>query len=155
MATPRRNSPSLYLLLGAVALASVWFDGRSCAQMFPQWFGVERAQWPFLLEVEDKPQFLVLYPNENAQKAGLKQGDRLIPINAIPMISRSAFADLLSSSSAGRPHGQTLPAKNGGAKRSSRDPLLRRDACLLSASWLWVVSIRLKDVRAWLLLGSC
>ena len=101
MATSNRSFISLHILLGLIALASVLFHIRSVEQIFPQWFGIVRAEWPFLLEAEDKPHFRLDYLQENAPTAGLRRKDELIAINGIPIESRSAFADLLSNSKPG------------------------------------------------------
>ncbi len=167
MVTGRRNSPSLYLLLGAVALASALFHFRSLEQMFPQWFGITQAEWPFLLDAEDKPHFVLQILRENALKAGLHGGDQLIAINGVSIRSRSAFADLLSSSKPGS--AWTVLYRRGAQSRGSSATIsLERTAkradpvtilfyiampAFSLALGFWVVAVRLHDLRAWLLLG--
>ncbi len=162
MATQRRNSLALYLLLGAIALASLLFHVRSCAQLFPHWFGFQRAAWPFLLGAEDKPHLVLHFMQANAQKAGLQDGDQLIAINAIPVLSESAFADLLSSSKPGSAWRILYRRGSQSADRTARLFLQKTEAsndpisilfyvampafCL--ALGFWVVSVRLHDVRA-------
>ena len=166
MATRRSNSLSLYLLLGVLALASVLFHFRSLEQIFPRWFGIVRAEWPFLLEAEDKPQFLLQYLQANAQEAGLQDRDELMAINGVPMRSRAAFADLLARSAPGsawdvryrRPSQLRDRHARFALQRSVRrsDPLVvllflaMPVFCL--ALGFWVVFVRLHDIRAWLLL---
>ena len=172
MATPRRNSLSLYLVLTFVALASALFHFRSLEQIFPQWFGITRAAWPFLLDVRDKPDFSLGALGENALKAGLQDGDQLMAINGIPMRSRSAFADLLASSKSGsvwtiryrrQAQANEAQSKDSSAKLSLErmdtrtDPLNFLFYCAVPAFSLalgfWVVAVRLHDRRAWLLLA--
>jgi phosphoserine phosphatase RsbU/P len=164
MTTQQRNSVLLYLLLGVIALASAVFHVRSVEQIFPQWFGIERAEWPFLLDAEDQPHFLVHFPQEYAQAAGLKEGDQLIAINGIPIQSRSIFADLLLSSKPGSTW--DIAFQRQAADQSSRlllqETKTRNDPLLLLvyvampvfcvALGLWVAAVRVHDVRAWLLL---
>ncbi len=162
MATRRHNTPTLYLLLSAVALASVFFHFRSVEQIFPHWFGIDRANWPFLLEAEDKPQFLLTFLRQTAQKAGLQEGDRLIAINGVPVRSRSIFADLLSASKPGSAWRVLYRRGSQTMKRSAKVFLQRTEtnndpiAILLFAAMpafclalaFWTVSVRLHDVRA-------
>lgn len=167
MATRRRNTPLLYVLLGVVALASVLFHFRSLEQMFPQWFSIDRAEWPMFLQAGDKPYFVIRIPRENAQKAGLQDGDRLLAINDIPIRSRSAFADLLFSSKPGFTW-KVLYRRGDQANETSAVLLLDRSATRTDplnilfyvavpafslALGFWVVTVRLYDRRAWLLLG--
>lgn len=167
MATRHRNSLPLYTLLGAIALASVLFHFRSVEQIFPQWFGIERADWPFLLEAEDKPFYLLQILQDDAQKAGLKAGDQLMAINGASIQSVSAFADLLLKSkpgSAWRVSYQRQPQSNGRTAtirlqraKTQNDPIVIILYLVMPAFCLalgfWVVFVRLHDVRAWLLLG--
>ena len=165
MVIRRRNSPWLYLLLGMVALASVLFHFRSLEQIFPQWFGITRSEWPFILDAEDKPHFLLQFLRENARNAGLQEGNELIAINGVPVQSRSTFADLLSSSKPGSAW-RVLYRRDQSSDRSATLLLQPTDPhayavlvvfyvvlplfCL--ALGFWVVGIRLHDLRAWLLL---
>ena len=167
MATRRHNSRLLYLLLGAVALASVLFHLRSLEQIFPQWFGITRTAWPFLLEAEDKPHFQLQVLGGNARKAGLEDGDRLIAINGIPIQSRSAFADLLSRSKPGstwmvqyRRHAQSVDSSATVSldRMDTRTDPLRflvyfAVPIFSLALGFWVVAVRVYDFRAWLLLA--
>jgi len=166
MATRRRNSPLLYVLLGAVALASVLFHFRSLEQIFPQWFGITRTAWPFLINPENKPHFVLGLLQENALKAGLEDGDQLIAIDNIPIRSRSAFADLLSSSKPGsawtvvyrRPVKSTDSSATLLLERTDTrtDPLTVLFFVVMPifslALGFWVVAVRSHDLRAWLLL---
>ena len=163
MATRHR---SLYLLLGAVALASILFHFRSLEQMFPQWFRIDRAEWPFLLEAKDQPHFLIHFLQRNAQEAGLQEGDQLIAINGVSMRSRSAFADLLLSSKPGSAWDVLYRRQAQSSERHARlsfpraetqnDPFVILAFLAMPAFCLalgfWVVSVRLQDVRTWLLL---
>ncbi len=167
MATRRRNSLSLYILLGAVALASSLFHFRTVEQIFPQWFGIARAEWPFLLDAEDKPHFLLQVLHENAKKAGLQGGDQLIAINGIPIRSRSAFADLLLSSKPGSAWRVLYRGASQSIDHSATLSLEPTDTHIYTMAVLlyvalpvfsltlgfWVVGVRLHDLRAWLLLA--
>ena len=167
MAIPRRNSPSLYLLLFAVALASLLFHFRSIEQMFPQWFGIARTAWPFLVDPEDKAHFVVRLLQENARKAGLIDGDQLVAINGRPVRSRSDFADLLSSSKPGSAWNVVYRRSTQSTDRSKIFSLQQTDTQTDPLTFLfffampafslvlgfWVVAVRLHDFRAWLLLA--
>ncbi len=177
MATRRDNSFLLYFLLGLVALASVLFHVRSVEQIFPQWFGITRAAWPFLLEARDEPHFLLDLLRENSRKAGLQGNDQLVAINGVPMRSRSDFADLLASSAPGlvwqvryRREDQTSHRNASLSLASDRTASFSLEAtdtrtypvavlffvalpafCL--ALGFWIVAVRVSDFRVWLLLA--
>jgi len=53
----RRPVRALYAALGILFVIATGYQVRALKQIFPQWFGAEFVQWPFLLEAEDQPLF--------------------------------------------------------------------------------------------------
>src|SRR5581483_11336956 len=97
----RRPARALYAALAVLFVIAAGYQVRALKQIFPQWFGAEFVQWPFLLGAEDQPQFLLQFVREDTRAAGLHDGDALIAINGVPVTSRSVYADLLSASHPG------------------------------------------------------
>ncbi len=167
MAVRRRPMRTLYAVLIVLFVIATAYQLRALKQMFPQWFGAEFVQWPFLLEAEDRPQFILQFVREDARAAGLHDGDALIAIDGVPVTSRSVYADLLSASGPGElmkvtyhRNGQPLPSQTSLRLRKLKEntgPILlllyavMPPLCL--ALGFWVVAVRLQDIRAWLLLG--
>jgi sigma-B regulation protein RsbU (phosphoserine phosphatase) len=164
--TARRQARVLYAALALLFGIAATYQVRTLKQVFPQWFGANFVQWPFLLEAEDQPHFLLQFVRKDVQASGLQNGDTLIAINGVPVTSRSIYADLLSASKAGetwkvryRRNGKGLDRQTSLRLRKSDDagPILfllyavMPPLCL--ALGFWVVAVRLRDVRAWLLLG--
>ena len=88
----------LYIALAALFIIAVAYQVRTIEQRFPQWFGANFVQWPFLLDAEDRPHFELEFLDQNAQEAGLREGDVLIALDGVPVTSRSVYADTLSAS---------------------------------------------------------
>ncbi len=167
VAVRRRPARALYAALAVLFVIAAGYQVRALKQIFPQWFGAEFVQWPFLLDAEDQPQFLLQFVREDARAAGLRDGDALIAINGVPVTSRSVYADLLSASHPGevmkvmyRRNGQRIVSQTSLHLRKLKGdtgPVLlllyavMPPLCL--ALGFWVVVVRLQDVRAWLLLG--
>lgn len=163
----RRPARALYAGLAVLFVMAAGYQVRALKQIFPQWFGAEFVQWPFLLDAEDKPHFLLQFVREDARAAGLHDGDELIAINGVPVTSRSVYADALLASHPGevmrvtcRANGKPLLSQTSLRLRKlegSASPVLlllyavMPPLCL--ALGFWVVAVRLQDVRAWLLLG--
>lgn len=162
-----RPARALYAALAVLFVIAAGYQVRALKQIFPQWFGAEFVQWPFLLDAEDQPHFLLQFVREDARAAGLRDGDALIAINGIPVTSRSVYADLLSASHPGevmkvmyRRNGQPIVSQTSLRLRKLKGdtgPILlllyavMPPFCL--ALGFWVVAVRLQDVRAWLLLA--
>ena len=51
------RSRALYLALVALFVIAFAYQVRTLEQRFPQWFGVDFIQSPFLLDAEDQPHF--------------------------------------------------------------------------------------------------
>jgi sigma-B regulation protein RsbU (phosphoserine phosphatase) len=167
-AVVRARSPSLlYGALAALFVMVVAYQVRALKQTFPQWFGANFAKWPFLLDAEDRPQFLVEFVRDNAHSTGLRNGDVLIAINGVPVTSRSVYADILSASHPGdfmdvtyRRNGERI-ARHARVPldkwQNSASPVLLLFYIVMPAFCLvlgfWVVLVRITDVRAWLLFG--
>ncbi|MBV9405614.1 MAG: SpoIIE family protein phosphatase [Acidobacteriaceae bacterium] len=148
-------------------MIAIAFQVRSLEQIFPQWFGADFVQWPFLLDAEDRPYFVLQFVQANARAAGLRDDDILVAINALPVTSRSIYADVLSASRPGEFFDVTYRRTGEPLDRHARVPLekLHTDNSLIRlllyvvmppfclALGFWVVAVRLTDVRAWLLLG--
>jgi phosphoserine phosphatase RsbU/P len=161
----RRPARALYAALAVLFVIAAAYQLRALKQVFPQWFGAEFVQWPFLLDAEDQPHFLLQFVRKDARDAGLRDGDVLIAIDDVPVTSRSVYADLLSESHPGdwmkvtyRRNGQPLQASLRLRKlEGNTGPILlllyavMPPLCL--ALGFWVVAVRLHDVRAWLLLA--
>ncbi len=163
----QRRSAPLYGILGILFFITVAYHARALEQAFPQWFGVNAAQWPFLLEAEERPHFELQFNRENAKAAGLRNGDTLIAINGVPLVSRSVYADILAAARPGDSIDVTYRRGTQRVDRHAKVPLGKAQSnlnllgvlfraalpafCL--ALGFWVVAVRLQDVRAWLLLG--
>ena len=163
----RRPVNALYAVLAILFAIATAYQVRALEQIFPQWFGAEFVQWPFLLDAENQPHFLLQFVRKEARDAGLRDGDALIAINGVRVTSRSVYADLLSASHPGevmnvmyRRNGQPLVGQARLRLRKlegDTGPILillyavMPPLCL--ALGFWVVAVRLQDVRAWLLLA--
>jgi hypothetical protein len=178
-AAVRRSVLPLYAALAAIFIIAIAYHVRALEQVFPQWFGANFVQWPFLLDTEDRPYFVAQFLYENAYMAGLRDGDTLIAINGSPLTSRSVYPDILSMSHPGDLLKVTYRRNGEGLDRQASIRLLKaRNASTVQlpngsvfdpnfiavlfyaampafclALGFWVVSVRLRDVRAWLLLG--
>lgn len=161
-----RHSTALYVALAALFVIAVTYQVRALEQIFPQWFGVTLVQWPFYLDAEDQPHFIVQFALQNARAAGFRNGETLIAINSVPITSRSIYSDILASSHPGdfidvtyRRKGEPLDrhAKVALGKVESLSLLNILFYAALPAFCLtlgfWVVAVRIRDVRSWLLLG--
>jgi phosphoserine phosphatase RsbU/P len=162
-----QRSAALYVALIALFVTAVAYQARTLEQRFPQWFGVHLIRPPFLLEAEDQPQFKLLYPQQNALDAGLREGDTLIAVNGVSVTSRSIYADMLSASHAGDTMVVTFTGKGRQLEEHTRVRLMELRgktnplAVLLFAGMpalclslgFWVVIVRPRDVRGWLLLA--
>ncbi len=170
-----RSAWPLYTALFAVFLIAVTYQTRALIQAFPQWFGVSFVQPPFALEAEDRPYFVSTYSFENAQAAGIRDGDMILAINGRPLISRSVYADVLATLHPGD-FLEVTYRRDGGAIDRQASIRLRNfepvnldshaveaklTAVLFDAAMpafclalgFWVVIVRIRDIRAWLLLG--
>lgn len=92
---------ALYVALAMLFVIAVTYQVRALEQIFPQWFGVTLVQWPFYLDAEDQPHFIVQFALQNARAAGFRNGETLIAINSVPITSRSIYSDILASSHPG------------------------------------------------------
>jgi phosphoserine phosphatase RsbU/P len=162
-----QRSAALYVALIALFVTAVAYQARTLEQRFPQWFGVHFIQPPFLLEAEDQPHFILQFLRQNARDAGLRDGDTLIAVNGVSVTSRSVYADTLSASHPGdamvvtfKGKGKQIEEQTGvrlTELRGTIDPLAMlffagMPALCLSLGF-WVVIIRPRDVRGWLLLA--
>jgi PDZ domain-containing protein len=96
-----RSAFPLYTALAALFIIAIAYHVRALEQAFPQWFGADVVQWPFLLDAEDQPYFVAQYLYKNARDAGLRSGDLLVAINGRPLTSRSVYSDILLTSHPG------------------------------------------------------
>lgn len=162
----RRPARALYAALAVLFVIATAYQVRALKQVFPQWFGAEFVQWPFLLETEDQPHFTVQFVRQDARTAGLQNGDALIAINGVRITSRSVYADLLSASHADETWKVVYRRNGKGLDRQASLRLRKLENAgpslfliyavmppLCLALGFWVVAVRLRDVRAWLLLG--
>jgi phosphoserine phosphatase RsbU/P len=161
-----QRSTALYVALVALFVVAVAYQARTLEQRFPQWFGVHLIQPPFLLDAEDQPQFKLQFLTRNARDAGLRAGDTLIALNGVSVTSRSVYADALSASHAGDTMVVTFTGKGKQIEEQTRVPLTElrgktnplvllfvgMPALCLSLGF-WVVIVRPRDVRGWLLLA--
>jgi sigma-B regulation protein RsbU (phosphoserine phosphatase) len=167
VAVRSRSSSLLYAALAALLVIFIAYQVRALKQTFPQWFGANFAKWPFLLDAEDRPHFLVDFVRDNAHSAGLRNRDVLIAINGVPVTSRSVYSDMLSASHPGDLMDVTYLRNGQGRVSHARvrlerwqnndNPVLLLFYVVMPAFCLalgfWVVAVRVTDVRAWLLLG--
>ena len=166
---PQRGEPSraLYLALIALFVIAVAYQVRTLEQRFPQWFGADFIQWPFLLDAEDQPHFKLQFLQQNARDAGLREGDTLIALNGVSVTSRSVYSDALSGSHPGDMMDVTFQGKGKQLEEHTPVRLTKLKgktnplAVLLFAGMpafclalgFWVVIVRPRDVRGWLLLA--
>ncbi len=170
-----RSSSLLYAALAALFIIAITYHARALEQAFPQWFGADFAQWPFALVAEDRPSFAAYFSFENAHTAGLRDGDTLLAINGRPLTSRSVYSDILLTLHPGDVLNVTYRRNGERLDRQASIRLLKFEpvhldshvvqanvmAALFYAAMpafclalgFWVVSVRIRDVRAWLLLG--
>ena len=170
-----RSTVPLYAALGALFLIAVAYHVRVLEQVFPLWFSANLAQWPFALVVEDQPYFVAYFSFENAHIAGLRDGDTLLAINGRPLTSRSVYSDILLTLHPGDLLNVTYRRKGERLDRQASIRLLEFEPVHLDshvvqanvmavlcyaampafclALGFWVVTVRIRDVRAWLLLG--
>lgn len=157
---------ALYAALAALFVVAAAYQIRALEQVFPRWFGRYLVQWPFLLDAEDRPHFSLQFVDSRGRAAGLRDGDTLVAINGVAVTSRSVYVDILSASHAGNFIDVTYRRGVEPLDRRARVPLRLSDTdnslaivllyavmppfCL--ALGFWVVAVRLRDVRAWLLL---
>ncbi len=163
----RRFVPALYAALALVFVAAVAYQVRTVEQAFPQWFGTTFVQWPFLLSAKPEPLFVLEFVQPNSRKAGLRDGDRLLAINGVPVNSRSIYSDILAASHPGDSLEVTYRRRADDPPRRARVSLVKFASDLtvfrvltyaaLPAFSLtlgfWVVAVRIQDIRGWLLLG--
>src|SRR5271156_1525477 len=164
---PRVRSWALYVGLIALFLIAFAYQFRTLELRFPHWFGAHFIQWPFMLDAEDQPHFKLIYLERNARDAGLRQGDALIALNGVSVPSRSVYSDVLSASHPGDMMDVTFqregkqPGEHAGVRLTDRKGNTNALTVLLFAGMpalclglgFWVVIVRPRDVRGWLLLA--
>lgn len=167
LTTGRRSAPALYTVLAALFVIAVAYQVRALEQAFPQWFGVTFVQWPFYLDAEDQPHFVMQFVQSNARAAGLRDDDISIFINGISVSGRSIYSDILARSHPGDFLDVTYRRNGQRLDRHARVSLekVKGDLSLVGVLFyaalpafcltlgFWVVAVRIRDVRAWLLLG--
>jgi hypothetical protein len=94
----RPSGRLLYAALAVLFIIAFAYQVRAVEQAFPQWFGTNFVQYPFLLDAEDQPHFTLQFVGRIARDVGLRDGDVPIAINEIPVESRSIYADILAAS---------------------------------------------------------
>jgi len=164
---PWVRSWALYVGLIVLFLIAIAYQVRTLEMRFPQWFGAHFIQWPFMLDAEDEPHFKLIFLERNARDAGLRQGDALIALNGVSVPSRSVYSDVLSASHPGDMMDVTFqregkqPGEHAGVRLTERKGNTNVLAVLLFAGMpalclglgFWVVIMRPRDVRGWLLLA--
>ena len=117
--------------------------------------------------IRDRPHFELQFLQQNARDAGLRDGDALIALNGVSITSRSGYADTLSASHPGDMMDVTFQRRGKQLEEHTRVRLTKLrgktnpPAVLLFAGMpalclalgFWVVIVRPRDVRAWLLLA--
>ena len=78
MTVRRHPAWALYAALAVLFVIATAYQVRALKQIFPEWFGANFVQWPFLLETEDQPHFSVEFVRQDARASGLQNGDVLI-----------------------------------------------------------------------------
>ena len=164
---PWVRSWAQYVALIALFLIAVAYQFRTLELRFPQWFGAHFIQWPFMLDAEDQPNFKLMFLERNARDAGLRQGDELIALNGVSVPSRSVYSDMLSASQPGDIIDVTFqrqgkqPEEHAPVRLAERKGKTNALAVLYFAGMpalclglgFWVVIMRPRDVRGWLLLA--
>ncbi|MGA8594209.1 MAG: SpoIIE family protein phosphatase [Bryobacteraceae bacterium] len=165
----QRRPTARYVVLAILFVFAVAYQLRAIEYHFPQWFG-DRSQvaWPFYLDAEDQPNFILLFVQPNAYSAGIRNGDTLLEINGHPATGRDVFADAIRAAHPGvtmkvtvrhkgdRQSSQTVAvplasSSNGTSPLNVLFYVLMPALCLTLG--FGVAAVRIRDVRAWLLLA--
>jgi phosphoserine phosphatase RsbU/P len=166
---PKKPATLQYVLFALVAAAAIAFYIFDAAAQYEYiWHGHERASLPAYLGQSNQ----VTRPTDEAQKAGLAEGDRLLAVNGHPLRS---FDTLLQQTNAGRPGDPItlLIERKDGSRSTLHFPLgpqvtggklslsfrlfiftlqaVFPGFCLLVG--LWVVAAKPRDPNAWYVLG--
>jgi phosphoserine phosphatase RsbU/P len=170
MPAGHRRLVLLYSVAAILLAASVTYQIRVMAFRFPQWFPHHRADYR-LLELEPGPDGLTVgWTDARAARAGIRQGNILAAVNGRPLISIGAFGQIEAKT----PQGQKLlltilrPGGHGALARREVSYVMPHPAFGINSLRLllflimpvfcvalgfWVVAVRPRDNRAWLLLA--
>jgi sigma-B regulation protein RsbU (phosphoserine phosphatase) len=166
---PKKPATLQYILFALVATAAIAFYIADAAYQYQYiWHGHERAAAPVYFGLSNRVDSV----NQPAERAGLREGDRVLTVNGHPLRS---FDTLLEQTNAGRPGDpMTLLIERKGGARSVIQFLLAPQItggklplsfrlllftlqavfplfCLLIG--LWVVAAKPRDPNAWYVLG--
>jgi phosphoserine phosphatase RsbU/P len=161
-----KKQPTLqYVLLAILFTAACAYLVRVAASSFPDYFGIEAVEWPFVpLYTHGQPH--AEFVREYAQAAGLKENDVLVSINGQPFTGLAVFGEAVRLAKPGdsltvfalsngesTPHIAVIPLvqkKNGraGFVLFFMKVLMPFFCVFLGA---WVIAVRPRDVSAWLL----
>jgi phosphoserine phosphatase RsbU/P len=165
------------LLLSAVLallfMIAVAYQLRTTEYRFRGWFHHANAiMWPFLMFPQPATgTFAISFLQPNAKEAGLDEGDTLLEINGQPADAAAVFGDAIRAAKSGdllhvkvrrtAPSGEPsehmvrVQLQAGTANDSKVFSVLLFVVmpvfCILLG--FWVVVVRIRDPRAWLLLG--
>ncbi len=165
----RRRPTVRYVALAILFVIAAAYQLRSIEYHFPQWFGNHsQVAWPFVLDDEGQPNFILQFVQRSASAAGLRNGDTLLEINGHPATGRDVFADTLRAAHPGDTMKVTVRRKGEGQSdqtvtvpltpfSNAASPVDVLFYVLMPALCLTlgfgVAAVRIRDVRAWLLLA--
>jgi len=158
-----------YILFALVAAAAIAFNIADAAGQYAYiWHGHERASTPVSFDLSNQ----VTYATDEAQKAGVHEGDRVLAVNDRPLRSLDTLLQQTNASRPGDPMTLLIERKDGGRGTvqfelapqitGGRLPFSFRlvllslygifpGFCLLVG--LWVVAAKPRDPNAWYVLG--
>ena len=175
ISAPNRRFPSAqYAALGLLLVAAICYQLRFTAEQFPVLWGHSDApRRPFYGAASGDGPIRTYLTSQEAQKAGLQNGDILKTVNQKPAIGTAVFGEALAHARAGNiltvtveHSGQTKPAEQTAGitlQRQNAGADLRALAIsfVLSVAMpffclflgFWVAAVRPRNPQAWLLLG--
>jgi phosphoserine phosphatase RsbU/P len=163
----------LSCVLALLVIIAVAYQVRTAEYRFPGWFHHANAiMWPFRMFPQPATgTFTISFLHPNAKEASLREGDTLLEINGQPADAAAVFGDAIRAAkpgdllqvkvrrttSSGEPfeHMASVRLQAGSANDSGVFNVLLFVVmpvfCILLG--FWVVAVRIRDPRAWLLLG--
>ena len=165
----RQSAIPQYLTLACVLVAALVYEINYVAYRYPNWFGANAAEYPFLVFPDsDQPQFLA-YP---LLAPGIRYRDVILRVNGAPVTGSAVFGEAFREAHPGdtlrlevQSPGEGKRVVNIRLTRAVRpDPFTNVYAFLdfllyialpafALALGFWVAAARPRDGRAWLLLA--
>jgi phosphoserine phosphatase RsbU/P len=165
----KKSATLQYILFALVAAAAIAFNIADAAGQYAYiWHGHERASTPVSFDLSNQ----VTYATDEAKKAGVHEGDRVLEVNDRPLRSLDTLLQQTNESRPGDPMKLLIERKDGGRGTvqfelapqitGGRLPFSFKlvllslygifpGFCLLVG--LWVVAAKPRDPNAWYVLG--